>query len=261
MNTGDYARFTEDLKSALEAHPKVRGLVALGSMSHRDYQPDQYSDHDFFVIVEPGTQEEFRTGLGWIPSADRIVLSYRETMHGLKVLMEGPHLLEFAVFDPDEVSLARVNRYRVLLDRCGLEARLAACRQATIEGSTRGARDDNFHAGQVATILYVGLCRHRRGEGLSGHHMVRDAVFYHLLPLLAKHLPSGQKALLDDLDVFRRFDLVFPSIAAELHGLLVQDVPSAAMGILELAERELGAAIPGFPRRGFDVVRQFAEDR
>jgi len=48
----------------------------------------------------------------------------RETAHGLKVLYDDGHLLEFAVFDEAELPLARVNDYRVLLDRAHLEADL-----------------------------------------------------------------------------------------------------------------------------------------
>ena len=46
-----YAAFTEALRARLEADPRVVGLVALGSMARRDYEPDRWSDHDFFVIT------------------------------------------------------------------------------------------------------------------------------------------------------------------------------------------------------------------
>jgi lincosamide nucleotidyltransferase len=114
-----YTAFTETLRARLEADPRVVGLVALGSMARRDYEPDRWSDHDFFVITNAGEQEAFRADLSWLPFSSRIVFSYRETPHGVTALYEDGHLVEFAVFDPGELPVARVNRYRVLLDRRG----------------------------------------------------------------------------------------------------------------------------------------------
>ncbi|MCI0417100.1 hypothetical protein L0222_30385 [bacterium] len=45
------------MKQQLTAEESVLGLVALGSMAAQDYVPDQWSDHDFFVIVRSGHQE------------------------------------------------------------------------------------------------------------------------------------------------------------------------------------------------------------
>ncbi|MES1246605.1 MAG: hypothetical protein ABUS54_02900, partial [Actinomycetota bacterium] len=61
-------------------------LVAVGSMAERDSSPDAWSDHDFFVIAKPGEQERLRSQLGWLPEAGRIVLAFRETAHGVKVV-------------------------------------------------------------------------------------------------------------------------------------------------------------------------------
>jgi hypothetical protein len=55
-------------------------------MARRDYEPDRWSDHDFFVITTPGEQEAFRADPSWLPDRERIVLSYRETPHGVKAL-------------------------------------------------------------------------------------------------------------------------------------------------------------------------------
>ena len=50
MNGADYAAFTDELRSRLERLDGVLGLVAVGSMADRDYGPDRFSDHDFFVV-------------------------------------------------------------------------------------------------------------------------------------------------------------------------------------------------------------------
>src|SRR5439155_1580337 len=119
--------FSERLRERLATDERVLGLVALGSMSGEP-PPDQWSDHDFFVISRPGEQERMRTELSWLPDGEEIVLAYRETAHGVKVLYRDAHLLEFAVFDPEEMSVARINRFRVLLDRGGVAERTRALR-------------------------------------------------------------------------------------------------------------------------------------
>src|SRR4029079_1817965 len=97
------------------------GLVAVGSMDHRDYAPDEWSDHDFFVLAQPRQQEATRNGLSWLPRRERVALRFRETEHGVSVIYDDGHLLEFAVFDLEELGLASVNRYRILAARAGLE--------------------------------------------------------------------------------------------------------------------------------------------
>lgn len=108
MNVEAYQAFTEALVRNLSADPRVEGLIAVGSMAARDVLPDRWSDHDFFLVVEPGHLEWFRTAVEWLPDPGEILFSYRETVHGVKVLYRDGHLLEFAVFDEDELALAKV---------------------------------------------------------------------------------------------------------------------------------------------------------
>lgn len=254
MNPQDYSSFTERLTASVSARPSAVGLVALGSMARADYQPDRWSDHDFFLVVKSGEQEAFRTDLSWLPDFERIVLSYRETAHGLKVLFDNAHLLEFAVFDADELAITRVNRYRVLLDRERIAERMESVRVATLASIGHSATD-NVHLGQIATILLVGAGRYRRGECLSGHHFVRISTLYHLIPMVVRHYPAERGALLDNLDPFRRFDIVYPEFGAELARLLPLPVPEAALGLLAMAERLLAPKVEDFPHEAFSAVR------
>jgi hypothetical protein len=253
MTPEAYAAFTERLGERLAADERVLGLVALGSMAAIDYQPDAWSDHDFYVIVRSGEQEHFRRDLAWLPDAGRVVLSFRETEHGLKVVYDDGHLLEFAVFDDRELDLARVNRYRVLLDRYGLEHRMREVREATVRANADRSRDDAWLVGQFLTNLLVGVGRYRRGERLSGHLFVKKHALGHLLVLLARHVPAERADLLDDLDPLRRFDLVYAHLGRELDAALVDDVPAAAARLLDLAARELGRRIE-WPAPAVDAV-------
>lgn len=257
MKPGDFARFTEELRRRLEADPRVLALVALGSTAQGDTAPDEWSDHDVFVVVAPGHQEEFRSNLSWLPDASRIVLSFRETAHGVKAVYAEGHLVELAVFDLDELSLARINRYRALFDRGGIEARLAQVAEATQRTSSAAAPADDWLAGQFLTNLIVGVSRHRRGERLSGRHFVKANALSHLLVLLEKHLDSPEKGRLDGLDPFRRVEQAFPALGEELNAILDQETPLAARGLLALADRELRARLSDYPDRAVAVVERW----
>lgn len=161
MKPDAYRTFTGELRERVSAHDDVLGLVALGSMAEVDYEPDEGSDHDFFLVVQPGTEERFRTRLDWLPRAGDIRFQFRETAHGLKVLYADPHLIEFAVFAAEDLGLARVNRYRVLLDRGDLTARMAAVAAATQSVEPPG---DRWLLGQVIGELWVTIGRDRRGR-------------------------------------------------------------------------------------------------
>ncbi len=255
MTPEAYQEFTERLTENLRHDPRVLGLVAAGSMSRQDYQPDAYSDHDFFVIVQPGAQLEMRQNLAWLPDAAQIALAFQETAHGMKVVYENGHLLEFAVFDLQELLMARGNRVQVLLDKGDVAARVAQVVAQTQAEETAVSH----HVGQFITNLLVGVGRQRRGEQLSGHKFVKFNALHHLLPLLATHLPSANHSLLDNLDATRRFELAYPELGAEINELLLADTETAARGLLALAERELAAIWPEEMKRGTVVIRQFLD--
>jgi hypothetical protein len=257
MTPERYAEFTRRLGETLARDDRVVGLVALGSMAAVDYGPDAWSDHDFFVVVGEGEQDAFRADLSWLPEAERIAFSFRETEHGVKAVYDDAHLVEFAVFDDRELDLARVNRYRVLLDRGGLERRMRVVREATVRAGERSARDDRWLFGQFLTNLLVGVGRYRRGERLSGSLFVRTHAAGHLLVLLARHVPSARAALLDDLDAWRRFDVVYEALGREIAALLGEDAPAAAAGLIEVAARELAPRAAEFPAEAFAIVRSF----
>jgi hypothetical protein len=243
MDPAEYERFTRDLEHRLEGDPRVLGLVAVGSMAgHPDHLPDRWSDHDFFVVVTPGEQEFFRSNLGWLPHAEVIAFSFRETAHGVKVVFRDGHLVEFAVFDPDELGVARVNRYRVLLDRERVGERLA--RVAGETASRAIMPSDEWLVGQFLTNLLVGVGRHRRGERLSGRQLVATSALTHLVELLGKHADSAEKARLDSLDPLRRFEAVFPALGRRLDAAVGLDTLEMARALLEIAREELPGRIP-----------------
>ncbi|HEY4492929.1 MAG TPA: hypothetical protein VI958_13080, partial [Acidobacteriota bacterium] len=204
MKLEDYRAFTETLTQILQADLRVLGLIAVGSMAEQDYKPDEWSDHDFFVVVESGLQNFFRTNLEWLPESDRIAFSYQETEHGSKVLYSDGHLLEFAVFDLKELHLAKVNRYRILIDRGPVRDHLAQILADTTHWAQSLQADDRFLFGQFLTNLLVAAGRFRRGERLSALSFLYGSATRHLALLICKYVPALDAKVLDNIDPLRR---------------------------------------------------------
>jgi lincosamide nucleotidyltransferase B/F len=253
MKSKDYEEFTRELIRRLSGDDRILGIVAVGSMAAQDYLPDQWSDHDFFVIVQTGHQEHFRTELGWLPHSENIIFSFRETAHGVKVLYSTGHLLEFAVFDSHELQLARINRYRVLLDRTDIEKQMRNIGMRTMAQSE--ANDVHWLFGQFLTNLLVGAGRYHRGEKLSGHFFVKMSALKHLLLLCHACLDSPKKALLDNLDPFRRLEFAFPEIGEKLNSILALETLDAAVEMLGFARENLSDKIPGYSEAAVAAVK------
>lgn len=239
MTPDEHAAFTAALERRLIGEDDVLGLVMLGSSSGIPPGPDPFSDHDFFVVTHMGRQEAWRNAR-WLPGAERIVLSFRETAHGVKALRDDGHLFEFAVFDPDEIGLARVNRYRVVFDRADVGTRMGRIRDLT---AAAPAPDPGWHMGQFLTQLVVAAGRTARGERLSGTGRIWDAA-HHLLVLLRTRLPAEAAAWLDNLDPTRRFEGVASGLAAEIEAATHMRPIAGARALLAVAVRELSDLVP-----------------
>jgi len=250
MQADEYRAFTRGLTERLRADERAIGLVAVGSMADRDYAPDEWSDHDFFVITPTGRQEELRSDLSWLPNGQRIALSLRETDHGLIVIYDDGHLLEFAVFDLQEIALAGVNRSRVLLDRGGVAERIER-----VAANPRPPRDDLFLFGKTLAAALVATGRGRRGETLSAAFLVTWATTY-LTRLLIKTVPSPEASILDGFDSLRRFERAYPKLGAELAAIVRLAPADAGAALLDVLDRELRPLRPDLPWRAVDAVRE-----
>ncbi len=257
MQPDPYRAFTATLTETLARDPRVIGLIALGSMAEQDYPPDRWSDHDFFVVTEPGAQEAFRADLSWLPDHQRIAFRLREGPHALRVVYDSGHIAELVVFDADELDGAYANRYRVLFDRGDVTARISAVAARTAEEAKQSADSDEFNLGMFLVNLLVGAGRYYRGERLSGHTYVKVYAQDHLLRLLGKYVPAAQRSLLDNLAPSRRFEQVYPELGAELDAVALLPAPAAAARLLDLAEAALREHMPGFPAGHVAVVRRF----
>lgn len=257
MNAAEFQQFTRDLTTRLDQHPDVLGLVAAGSMAAQDVHPDRWSDHDFFVIVNPGTQAQLKADLSWLPHAHDIVLSFVETAHGMKVLYRFGHLLEFAVFDRAELHQVRLNRFAVLIDKAALTAQFEKLAERTAVSVRSNPPTDHSLYGQFLANLFVGVGRHARGEQISGRIFVNSYAVGHLLKLLTRHYPADEKGLLDNLDPYRRFERVYPQMGRQINNALHRPIPQVAYAILLLSEKWLVHKMHSFPDHAVATLKNY----
>ncbi len=254
MDARAYQAFTDQLLVNVTRDPHVLGLVALGSMADAKRR-DRYSDHDFFLIVTAGNQEHFRQHLDWLPKSGEIVLQLRETAHGLKVMYRDAHLIEFAVFDTEELFLVKVNDYAILLDRANIADLMSQVQHKSVLPTV----DPDRELLHVLGLLQVGIGRYARGEQLSGHIFIKSYVLAHLLPALAFCLKADDPSRLDNLDAFRRFESAFPEVGEELNALVLLDPLTAARNLLVFIEKHLKTRMPNFPQAAVDTLYTYLQ--
>lgn len=249
----DFQGFTNTLRDKLADHPYVIGAVGLGSVAMQSHQPDQYSDHDFFVITNTGDQHHVKADLSWLPQPERIVFQYTDSDHGMKAIYDDAHMAEFAVFDPDELrQFGRVNDYVVLVDKFGLSELLPALKAASAPQHDSHNTSDQRLYGDFVHQCQIAIGRCRRGEWASGRWLLMVALGS-ALKLLSRHVPPADPTVLDNLDVFRRFEQGYPALGAEINTALNAPTDAAARALLTLVARELGH-LPDFPSRVFEVL-------
>ncbi len=258
MDSKTYWAFTDSLVKNLSGDSRVLGLVAVGSMASTHNQPDEWSDHDFLVVTTPGAEEEFRNSTAWLPPYRPIVLNFRETKHGKKVLYDDGHLLEYAFFNAKDFHVVKINSYCILIDRGGFKKLVEEVIGETKVSGER-SQSDELLFGQFLTHLLVGCGRHARGERLNGAQFVKQYALENLLGLLTRRIPAEDKSVLDNIVTTRRFERAYPTMGAELNSVLLLETPQAALAMLDLAGRLLPNRLPNYNMAAFSTVHRFIE--
>ena len=226
----DFLNYSDRLAESAQENADVLGLVLVGSAADTS-RVDEWSDHDFFLVVKPGTGESFRQNLSWLPDSDDVIVAARETAHGLKVVYRNGHVLEFAVFEDAELELASVNYWAVPVDKSNITARVQA-----IESRTKGAAfDEQTEWGLFLALVLIAVGRARRGEILIAGQAIRSYYLKHVLGFVRDRLPValGTEGLEDNFDRFRRFEKQYPAEAARIESILQLPVEDSAMAQLD----------------------------
>jgi len=190
---------------SVAASEHVCALIGLGSAGVEWDRLDDYSDLDFFVIVDVGFKQRYIENLDWLHSVHPVAYHFRNTPDGHKLLFADGVFCEFAVFEAAELSRVPFAQGRVVWKRSGVDD--AIC---VPPSSTAGpqARDVEWLLGEALTNLYVGLCRYHRGEKLSAERLVQHYAVDRLLelaPIVENETPLPHDTFSNERRIERRF--------------------------------------------------------
>jgi len=228
-------RRLDDIGRALAQTDAALALIGLGSVGVELERLDEFSDLDFFVIVQKGHKPAFIDDLSWLGAAHPIAYHFRNSDAGHKFLYADGIYGEMAVFEPEELATAAYAPGRLVWARAGVPEAWAA----PPPGSPRRSPPAVEHLlGEALTNLYVGLTRFRRGEKLSALRFIQGYAVDRVVDL-APLMATATSAEADAFDGPRRFEQRFPALAAELPALLpgYEGTPAAAAAILALLGR------------------------
>lgn len=229
MKRADFDRFVEQLSRHATSDDRISGLVLLGSASATD-RIDEWSDHDFWVVTRPGRAAEMRNDDSWLPDRERVVVSASDTEHGRIAIYDDGHLLEYAVFEPDEITLAQANDYRVIHDEIDLAETMAE-----MTSRRRIAIAPDRLCARFLSQTTIGVTRWARGERLSANHLVRGWAARTLVEILTGSLAPADREPLDGLDPNRRFELAAPHVAGQIDRALESPLLDCAETLIHIA--------------------------
>ncbi len=228
-----------EIGSSLANSNKALALIGLGSAGLERDRLDDYSDLDFFAIVDTGFKGGFLASLDWLGAICPIAYSYRNTPDGYKVLFEDGVFCEFAVFEEPELRHIPFAPGRIIWKRKGVPDALAVPQliQKALEDSS-----PEWLLGEALTNLYVGLGRFHRGEKLSAMRLIQCDAVDRVLELSERIEPAAASPR-DAFGPARRYEQRHPSLARAL--------PSFAQGYERSVDSAL--AILAFVEGHFEV--------
>lgn len=222
-----------DIARALENSEQALALIGLGSVGVELDRLDDYSDLDFFAIVDQGSKRRFIENLDWLSSVCPIAYHYQNTPDGHKLLFVDGVFCEFAVFEPGELRTIPFSRGRVVWKRPQVDDAIAI--PASRPSRERSTQD--WLLGEALTNLYVGLCRRHRGEIGSATRFIQGYAVDRVLEL-ASYIEEEQPVQKDTFANERRYERRFPTMAHELPAFMQgyqrnQESAQAMLGYLE----------------------------
>jgi hypothetical protein len=219
-------------------------LIGLGSVGLELDRLDDFSDLDFFVIVEAGAKAGFMADLGWLSSVRPIVYQFRNTVDGYKLLFDDDVFCEFAILEPHELANIAFAPGRVVWKQPYVDDQIGVPKKP----SHRATNDLEWHLGEALTNLYIGLGRYQRGEKLSAARFIQHYAVDRVVELTSL-IEAEHPAYADPFTPERRYEQRFPQTAQHL-GTFVQGYERS---------RESALAILAFLEQHFDVNPHIAQ--
>jgi hypothetical protein len=212
MKTEALLQRLDDIGHSLEQSGHALALIGLGSVGLELDRMDEYSDLDFFVIVETGYKRSYLDSLEWLSDILPIAYSFLNTQDGYKVLFEDGVFCEFAVFEHGELEGVPFTPGRFVWKRAGAPDSLVQPKNIPAPPSNR---DKDWLLGEALTNLYIGLGRDRRGEKLSAMRFIQNYAVDRVLELM-EYIEEGTQVHRDPFVNERRIEQRFPHLITQL---------------------------------------------
>jgi hypothetical protein len=217
-------------------------LLGLGSVGIERARMDDYSDLDFFAIVEKGYKQDFIANIEWLSRIHPVAYAFKNTRDGYKLLYEDGIYCEMAVFEPDELSTLSYPEGQIVWKADHFDTPINKPQMKT----SPHVSTTEWLLGEILTNLYVGLARYHRGEKLSAQRLIQYFAVDRILEL-APQLETARNVPEDEFMRERRFEQRFPKTAAHLPDFVqgYDRIPESARAILTFLEAhfEVNAAI------------------
>ncbi|MCT4782132.1 MULTISPECIES: hypothetical protein [Exiguobacterium] len=200
-------------------------LLALGSIGLETDRLDDYSDLDFFLIVEDGQKARFIDELDWLEVAP-LAYQFQNTKDGHKVMYADGIYGEFAVFELHEMASIAYTPGRIIWQR---DEALETFATPKISIQPTAAA---YCYEEALTNLYVGLLRERRGERLAGFELIQVAAVTNVLKA------NGEAS--DPFNPTRRVEVQRPEMIVFLEQAVLgygRSVEAAEAILVYIAER------------------------
>ncbi|MBI5726803.1 MAG: hypothetical protein HY965_03050 [Ignavibacteriales bacterium] len=207
----------DEIGESVKNSGNALALFGLGSVGIELSRLDDYSDLDFFVIVKDGFKNMFIENLAWLSSITPLSYTFRNTKDGYKAMYEDGIYCEFAVFETHELLQTNYAEGRIVWMADGFDENLRVPRNTGAPDWKPESVD--WLLGEIITCLYVGMCRYRRGEKLSGYTFIQRHAFTLFIELIEMTHPDNGIAK----DLFakdRRFEERYPGLQELLDDLL-----------------------------------------
>lgn len=192
----------KQIGQSLQQHPQGLALLGLGSAGKEQARMDEWSDLDFFAIVQQGHKQWFIDNLSWLSDIQPIAWCFKNTADGYKLLFDDGVFCEFAVFEVHELANIPYSEGEFVYRDTSVPEN---CKAPRIKSQTQ-TQDVAFLLGELLSNLYVGLCRFHRGERCSAMRFIQIYAFDRLVNLLDVSGTGANDAFQDDFCSDRRVE-------------------------------------------------------
>lgn len=245
----------ESIADALRRSGNAQALLALGSVGLEFQRIDEFSDLDFFVIVEPGHKQRYIQNLDWLHEAKELEWHFQNTRDGHKAMMADGILCEFAVFEPQELATIPFAPGRLVWSVDGFDASIA---EPTLAMPSAELPEERWIVGEALSCLLVGMQRWNRGERLSAARFVQVFALDRLVELDMRVNPPAADVRADPFNRDRRLEQRQVGLARELPALMggYSETPASAWAVLEALQRRTALIDPKMVDRIQSLIRR-----